>query len=336
MRQDLRKRMVVAAAATGLLSLYGTSALADTGAHGAASNSPGVASGNAVEVPVTVPVNVCGNTVDAASLANPSIGNECGTTGDHAPEEARSVQDAPQRQAAPVAEPEYAPAAAADPEDSWEQAYEEYTRPDTYEESTQPDTHEQYIQPAEHPQYGDDEGDEADEGYGDDEGHGDDGYGDDEGHGNEGYGHDGGSPGGHEDTPGDYGDGPDTDEDTEVGYGDTPPTKPPHQPPTKPPTTKPPTTKPPTGHPSPTGKPPTTKPPVTTPPTTKPPTHHPSPTHKPPTGGPSTSHPPTDHPPTLPETGSDPEVLLAAGAAGLALIAGGSILYRRGRAASRR
>ncbi|WP_159026281.1 LPXTG cell wall anchor domain-containing protein, partial [Streptomyces stelliscabiei] len=43
-----------------------------------------------------------------------------------------------------------------------------------------------------------------------------------------------------------------------------------------------------------------------------------------------------DHPPTLPETGSDREALLAAGAASVALIAGGGILYRRGRAASRR
>ncbi|MFF8916334.1 chaplin, partial [Streptomyces sp. NPDC015032] len=30
------------------------------------------------KVPVDVPVNVCGNTVDAAGLLNPAVGNECG------------------------------------------------------------------------------------------------------------------------------------------------------------------------------------------------------------------------------------------------------------------
>ena len=78
-----------------------TPVLADTGAHGAAANSPGVASGNAVEVPVTVPVNICGNTVDPAAVGNPSVGNACGTTGDHAPESAKSTkkstESAPER-----------------------------------------------------------------------------------------------------------------------------------------------------------------------------------------------------------------------------------------------
>ncbi|MDX2784968.1 LPXTG cell wall anchor domain-containing protein [Streptomyces caniscabiei] len=45
--------------------------------------------------------------------------------------------------------------------------------------------------------------------------------------------------------------------------------------------------------------------------------------------------PPTK-PPQLPETGSDREALLAAGVASFALIAGGAIVYRRGRAASGR
>ncbi|MBO1337406.1 chaplin [Streptomyces sp. VRA16 Mangrove soil] len=34
-------------------------------------------SGNAVEVPLSVPVNLCGNTVDALSAANPASGNSC-------------------------------------------------------------------------------------------------------------------------------------------------------------------------------------------------------------------------------------------------------------------
>ena len=52
-------------------------AAADAGAQGAATNSPGVGSGNAVQVPVHVPVNVCGNTVNVIALLNPAFGNTC-------------------------------------------------------------------------------------------------------------------------------------------------------------------------------------------------------------------------------------------------------------------
>jgi len=46
-------------------------------ADGAAVKSPGVASGNVVQVPVDVPVNVCGNTVDVIGALNPAFGNTC-------------------------------------------------------------------------------------------------------------------------------------------------------------------------------------------------------------------------------------------------------------------
>ncbi|MCX4512132.1 MULTISPECIES: chaplin [Streptomyces] len=52
-------------------------AVADSGANGAATESPGVGSGNVVQVPVHVPVNVCGNTVDVVALLNPAFGNAC-------------------------------------------------------------------------------------------------------------------------------------------------------------------------------------------------------------------------------------------------------------------
>ncbi|MFF5531786.1 chaplin [Streptomyces cinerochromogenes] len=81
MRQTLSKGMAVAAAATGMLSLYGGAALADSRADGAAQGSPGVLSGNSVQAPVTVPVNVCGNSVDAAAALNPAFGNSCVTAG---------------------------------------------------------------------------------------------------------------------------------------------------------------------------------------------------------------------------------------------------------------
>jgi LPXTG-motif cell wall-anchored protein len=40
-------------------------------------DSPGVASGNSVQVPVHVPVNACGNTVNVIGALNPTFGNSC-------------------------------------------------------------------------------------------------------------------------------------------------------------------------------------------------------------------------------------------------------------------
>ncbi len=77
MRQVTRKGLITMAAAGGVLALGGGYANADAGAHGGASNSPGVGSGNAVQVPVDVPVNACGNSVNAVGLLNPVFGNEC-------------------------------------------------------------------------------------------------------------------------------------------------------------------------------------------------------------------------------------------------------------------
>ncbi|WP_338694767.1 chaplin ChpH [Streptomyces sp. Q6] len=72
------KKVVAAAAATGGLVLAGAGmAVADAGAQGAAVKSPGVLSGNVVQVPVHVPVNVCGNTVSVIGLLNPTFGNTC-------------------------------------------------------------------------------------------------------------------------------------------------------------------------------------------------------------------------------------------------------------------
>ncbi|MGY1502039.1 chaplin ChpH [Streptomyces sp. QTS52] len=72
------KKIVAAAAATGGLVLAGAGlAVADAGAQGAAVHSPGVLSGNVVQVPVHIPVNVCGNTVSVIGLLNPAFGNTC-------------------------------------------------------------------------------------------------------------------------------------------------------------------------------------------------------------------------------------------------------------------
>ncbi|MCF2529711.1 chaplin [Yinghuangia sp. KLBMP8922] len=74
-------KVVVLAAATGGLALAGGGvAMADAEANGAAVGSPGVGSGNSVQVPVHVPVNVCGNTVSVIGVLNPAFGNFCANT----------------------------------------------------------------------------------------------------------------------------------------------------------------------------------------------------------------------------------------------------------------
>jgi hypothetical protein len=63
---------------TGAVVLSGAGlAAADAGAKGVAIGSPGFLSGNVVQVPVHVPINVCGNTVDVFGLLNPAAGNVC-------------------------------------------------------------------------------------------------------------------------------------------------------------------------------------------------------------------------------------------------------------------
>ena len=71
----------VAAAALGLLAAGAGVASASSTAAGAAVGSPGVGSGNLVQVPVHVPVNVCGDSVNVIGLLNPAFGNECANWG---------------------------------------------------------------------------------------------------------------------------------------------------------------------------------------------------------------------------------------------------------------
>ncbi|MET9862011.1 chaplin ChpH [Streptomyces smyrnaeus] len=72
------KKVIAAAAATSGLVLAGAGmAVADSGAQGAAVHSPGVVSGNVVQVPVHIPVNACGNTISVVGVLNPAFGNTC-------------------------------------------------------------------------------------------------------------------------------------------------------------------------------------------------------------------------------------------------------------------
>ncbi len=73
----MRKAAMVAAMVGGIVFAGAGAASADAGAAGAANNSPGVLSGNVVQVPIDVDANICGNTVNIIGLLNPAIGNHC-------------------------------------------------------------------------------------------------------------------------------------------------------------------------------------------------------------------------------------------------------------------
>jgi ChpA-C len=73
----IAKAVVLSTAAAAAVAGASGAAFADSGAQGAAIGSPGVLSGNAVQVPVHIPVNVCGNTVNVIGLLNPAFGHTC-------------------------------------------------------------------------------------------------------------------------------------------------------------------------------------------------------------------------------------------------------------------
>jgi hypothetical protein len=75
--RTMKKALVLSAAAVGLALTGAGAASADAGAAGVAANSPGFLSGNLIQVPVHVPVNVCGDTVNVIALLNPAFGNSC-------------------------------------------------------------------------------------------------------------------------------------------------------------------------------------------------------------------------------------------------------------------
>ncbi|MEY9849900.1 chaplin [Streptacidiphilus sp. MAP5-3] len=78
---NTKRGLAVTVAAAGLLAAGAGVAAASSTANGSATNSPGFLSGNLVQVPVHIPVNVCGNTVSVIGLLNPAFGNKCANVG---------------------------------------------------------------------------------------------------------------------------------------------------------------------------------------------------------------------------------------------------------------
>ncbi|MET9392987.1 chaplin [Streptomyces sp. NPDC006624] len=81
MRRVTRNGVFAVVAASGAMAVT-VPAYAGSGADGSAAGSPGVVSGNTVQLPVHVPVNVCGNTVNVVGLLNPAAGNSCANEDD--------------------------------------------------------------------------------------------------------------------------------------------------------------------------------------------------------------------------------------------------------------
>ncbi|MER7918734.1 MULTISPECIES: chaplin [unclassified Streptomyces] len=80
MKRVTRNGVIALAAASGAIAVAGP-VYADSTAAGAAVGSPGLISGNGIQLPVHVPVNVCGDTVNVVGLLNPAMGNSCANTG---------------------------------------------------------------------------------------------------------------------------------------------------------------------------------------------------------------------------------------------------------------
>ncbi|WP_435848072.1 chaplin [Streptomyces griseoluteus] len=74
--KTMKKSAAVVAGA--ILALGGAApAFADAGAQAAAIGSPGLLSGNVLQAPIHIPINVCGNSLNGFGLLNPAFGNVC-------------------------------------------------------------------------------------------------------------------------------------------------------------------------------------------------------------------------------------------------------------------
>ncbi|MEV4614090.1 chaplin [Kitasatospora sp. NPDC049258] len=78
---SVKKVAAVGAAVVGIVAVGAGSAAASSSAEGVAAGSPGVISGNQAQVPLHIPVNVCGNSINVIGLLNPAFGNSCANVG---------------------------------------------------------------------------------------------------------------------------------------------------------------------------------------------------------------------------------------------------------------
>ncbi|KPI20946.1 LPXTG-motif cell wall anchor domain protein [Actinobacteria bacterium OK074] len=83
-----------------------------TSAHARVEHAPGVVSGNGVQLPVDLPVNLSGNTVNVVGVGNPVLGNTSANTGGEPPSRpAHPAVPHPSQPAKPPARPRPQPSA---------------------------------------------------------------------------------------------------------------------------------------------------------------------------------------------------------------------------------
>ncbi|MFC5721445.1 chaplin [Streptomyces gamaensis] len=71
------KATALTLAAGGAVMGSAGSAVAAADAEGMVAGSPGILSGDAIQVPIHLPLNLCGNSIDIIGLLNPTFGNTC-------------------------------------------------------------------------------------------------------------------------------------------------------------------------------------------------------------------------------------------------------------------
>ncbi|MEZ0070554.1 hypothetical protein ABIA32_006607 [Streptacidiphilus sp. MAP12-20] len=78
---NVLKGALVASAAVGVVAAGAGAAFASSHACGDTSNSPGAISGNNIQVPIHIPVNVSGVTGNLVGVLNPAFGNHAENEG---------------------------------------------------------------------------------------------------------------------------------------------------------------------------------------------------------------------------------------------------------------
>jgi hypothetical protein len=88
MQSQVKRRIVFGLTTGGLLATGGAGfAHADASSAGSGDSgtttagSPGILSGNTIQIPVDIPINVCGVTANVIGLLNPAAGNHCSNDG---------------------------------------------------------------------------------------------------------------------------------------------------------------------------------------------------------------------------------------------------------------
>ncbi|GAA0671467.1 hypothetical protein GCM10010193_24660 [Kitasatospora atroaurantiaca] len=75
--KDIRRALVLAGAACALVLGSAGAAGASATAEGVAVGSPGVLSGNVIQIPIHIPINICGNSINVIGALNPAFDNTC-------------------------------------------------------------------------------------------------------------------------------------------------------------------------------------------------------------------------------------------------------------------